>query len=236
MGAMWSGTPTPTSTVRVFDLRTGALMYTFDDLDRLRAPRLPTSIGLVTHIAFSDDSRYVAAIEIGALVMWDLTSGKPVQVDAAGDRFLDFDSKGRLLTVRDNGEILVRDITTGEIVHRMNGRSNAGNFSVINPDPARQLFKTDNACGGIDADFPAQTQLWDLDGGVEIGVGFPFTCASWSPDGSRIIANFGNRAYLWSMDRETWVDSACRAAGRNLTDLEWKNYVSDREPRRDTCP
>jgi hypothetical protein len=31
----------------------------------------------VTHIAFTDDSKHVAAIENDALVIWDLATGRP---------------------------------------------------------------------------------------------------------------------------------------------------------------
>ncbi|MEO8694621.1 MAG: BTAD domain-containing putative transcriptional regulator [Acidimicrobiales bacterium] len=226
----------PTSIVRIFDVQTGALVYTFDDLDRLRAPRFPGTSGVVTHIAFSDDSSYVAAIEIDALVVWDLTTGKPIPFEPRFMRFLDFDSKGRLLTVNSNGEILLRDVKTGKTVRSMNGRSNAGNFPAINPDPTRNLVKTDNSCPADPQGFPAQTQLWDLEAGVEIGVGFPFTCTSWSPNGELFAGNYATSVYVWSIDQAKWAETACGAAGRNLTELEWRTYVSKTELRRDTCP
>jgi hypothetical protein len=150
-------------------------------------------------------------------------------------RFLDFDSKGRLLTVNSNGEILLRDVTAGGTVRSMNGRSNADNFPVMNPDPALNLFQTDNACPADPRGFYAKTQLWDLESGVKTGVGFPFTCTSWSPNGKLFAGDYGPIVYVWSIDQAKRAETACRAAGRNLTEAEWRTYVSKTAPRTDTC-
>jgi hypothetical protein len=48
--------------------------------------------------------------------------------------------------------------------------------------------------------------------------------------------NYATSVYIWSIERAKWAETACRAAGRNLTELEWQACVSKTEPRRDTCP
>lgn len=40
---------------------------------------------------------------------------------------------------------------------------------------------------------------------------------------------------LWKMKKDELVDSACRAAGRNLSESEWKEYFPDK-PYQKTCP
>ena len=58
--------------------------------------------------------------------------------------------------------------------------------------------------------------------------------AVFTADGGMLAnARFGmNR---WELDPSRWQEAACRAAGRNLTQAEWTEYVGD-EPYRATCP
>ena len=151
----------------------------------------------------------------GHVVTGDLATGKAHPVESNFMRFLDFDAAGNLLTVHSNGEILIRIPLTGAKLKSMDGRSFAGNFLVVNPDPAANVFKTDNACGAPPG-YTGFTQLWDATEGVEIGVGFPFTCASWSPDGKYIVGNDSTSIYLWSIDPENWKEAACRGRSPDI--------------------
>jgi hypothetical protein len=40
--------------------------------------------------------------------------------------------------------------------------------------------------------------------------------------------------FLWNADPKSWVTTACRIAGRNLTQAEWHQYLPDR-PYQRTC-
>jgi hypothetical protein len=52
-----------------------------------------------------------------------------------------------------------------------------------------------------------------------------------------MLASGGNdgTVILWDVDIESWEERACRIANRNLTLLEWAQYLED-EPYRKTCP
>jgi len=66
--------------------------------------------------------------------------------------------------------------------------------------------------------------------------------ANWislAPDGSTLAVGGGGAdapVKIWSLDPATWVDAACRLAGRNLTHEEWDSYIGDLAPYAATCP
>ncbi|WP_457254519.1 nSTAND1 domain-containing NTPase [Pedococcus sp. P5_B7] len=48
-------------------------------------------------------------------------------------------------------------------------------------------------------------------------------------DNSRILfAGAGGSLLTWTLDPRSWLATACRLAGRSLTEQEWRNYVPDR--------
>jgi hypothetical protein len=62
----------------------------------------------------------------------------------------------------------------------------------------------------------------------------PCQPASCTLDGDLIAdSRFGVSG--WEMDPDEWQNTACFAAGRNLTHVEWAEYLGD-EPYRATCP
>ncbi len=62
---------------------------------------------------------------------------------------------------------------------------------------------------------------------------------SLAPDGSTLAVGGGGAdspVKIWSLDPASWVDAACRLAGRNLTHEEWDSYIGDLAPYGATCP
>lgn len=43
----------------------------------------------------------------------------------------------------------------------------------------------------------------------------------YTADGSRLVVGSDDRATVWNYDIDTWLDLACKVAGRNLTRDEW---------------
>ena len=87
----------------------------------------------------------------------------------------------------------------------------------------------------------AEAQLWDVATLEPIGeplqagvVGNFYVYAN--NDGSAMVTGTTNgHAVAWDLDIADWADTACRLAGRNLTQSEWARYLPT-EPYHTTCP
>jgi hypothetical protein len=82
-------------------------------------------------------------------------------------------------------------------------------------------------------------RLYDLEARTQIGDPFPstipITTGRFTGDGLAMAAA-GDPATLWDIDPASWREKACTVAGRNLTKLEWQQYMPPGEPYRATCP
>lgn len=82
--------------------------------------------------------------------------------------------------------------------------------------------------------------LWDV--ATQTPIGRPLTiepetflAADLSPDGSRLFSvSTGRRAVRWDVSPDAWKRHACRVAGRELTQREWRDALPDR-PYRSVC-
>jgi hypothetical protein len=58
---------------------------------------------------------------------------------------------------------------------------------------------------------------------------------AFSDDGRRLlVAGSASSVRTWDLDPVSWVDAACRTAGRELTEAEWRSYLPDRR-REPVC-
>lgn len=62
---------------------------------------------------------------------------------------------------------------------------------------------------------------------------------SFLPDSRILVAASVDRpralVHRWDTRPDHWIDSACKIAGRNLTEDEWRDAFDER-PYRETCP
>ncbi|MEO8694623.1 MAG: BTAD domain-containing putative transcriptional regulator [Acidimicrobiales bacterium] len=231
---------TTTSTVRVFDLDTGLLRMTLEDLDRITtsATDAASAFRYVADLAFSPNSKKLAAANVvGAAVLWDVDSQRATPLAAgAGDvRWLNFDPTGsELVTVNSQGQLTLLDSASQTArLARVGGR-----VTTFRPqyNPTKPLLVSDSTCGRLDpGENIGATQIWDTENGTELGIGFPLTCAAWAPDGTSFAAIDATSLQIWDIDPQTWVAAACRFVGRNLTRDEWTKYGPNK-PYRETCP
>jgi WD40 repeat protein len=227
-----------TLAVRVFDLQSGAPVAVLTDLDTITSTLDPTNanIRLIADLSFSADSRRLAAATVaGAGAIWDLPTQRATPLADGGGavRWLRYDPSGeRLATVNAQGVITFRNGSTGAPLTTMGGRR-----QTFKPrfHPTLPIMITDLTCNHIPDGKQFDSQVWNIDAGIDLGVGFNITCADWSRDG-KYFYGFGPAGIeIWDVDPQRWVDAACRFAGRNLTEAEWRTYVSDTPPRA-TCP
>jgi WD40 repeat protein len=94
----------------------------------------------------------------------------------------------------------------------------------------------------------AQAQLYDASTLEPIGTPFPTGAAQVgqvgkSLDGAIAVNGTGTMfaettnvdPLLWQVDPHTWLKTACKIVGRNLTGAEWRHYLPHRAYQR-TCP
>ena len=73
------------------------------------------------------------------------------------------------------------------------------------------------------------------DVGMQMDIGAT-TVLAFSPD-NQWLAVAGDAGLLWVMPHpERWADELCARAGRNLSDAEWKRWVSKALPYQEQCP
>jgi len=86
-----------------------------------------------------------------------------------------------------------------------------------------------------------QVKVWDGRTGellATIRPGSPkvWAAAEFLPDAHTVIvATRDGAVYEWDTRVKSWIEFACRVAGRNLTDAEWHDVFGDRRYRQ-TCP
>jgi DNA-binding SARP family transcriptional activator/WD40 repeat protein len=202
--------------------------------DDLRAATTLTDLaggdGFVTEVDFSDDSApeplLVATVGTDAATWavpdWQRLGRTRVGVTAH------VVPDGRVLTSDQDGTVRLRDAALS-VVDTYRGLD----LPVVRPHFSRDgdRFVT------VD-DFTGETRIWRT--GPLAPVGGPITVAgraggvTLAPDGSRLVVG-GERAWELQLSPELWEEQACEAAGRNLTQEEWRTHLGE-EPYRRTCP
>jgi WD40 repeat protein len=153
---------------------------------------------------------------------WTAISSDFSKIAAAGS----FDRKVPITSIdfSDPGES--SSIAAGQLISRVE-------FS-----PDMKLLATGGMANG---DEPIDFTFWDLSNGATLGrplSGFSriITTIAFRPDGEVLAAGDSEGTLLFlELNPQSWINYACKIIGRNLTIVEWEQYMSDREYRA-TCP
>jgi WD40 repeat protein len=129
--------------------------------------------------------------------------------------------------------VLVRwDTSTGDVVATGHTSGSAiPNYATVSPD-GRLL--------AIDRALRAEVELFDATTLTALGgpmtVGDSAFIPNFTADSRGLLGNgVHNDATRWELDPNEWQQQACFAAGRNLTQEEWTEYIGSEEPYRATC-
>jgi WD40 repeat protein len=184
---------------------------------------------------FSPDGEYVDVATIRAVVRLSASDLQPVSV-AASENVLQGDidhvpGTDHVVAAGTGGQIGRWDMSTGELV--ASGQS-SDSSSVYNA-----VVSADGSL--VVSNHPFSRRLVVFDAETLRPIGEPFAVGDllftphFTPDG--LIGNgLFNDITGWDMDPDSWQRAACLAAGRNLTDEEWAQYIGAGEPYRETCP
>jgi DNA-binding beta-propeller fold protein YncE len=127
------------------------------------------------------------------------------------------------------GRLLRIDMVTGDLTVGQSRDITSLSGVAVSPDgtmiAAGQPFTSSIAL------FDAET-LQPI--GRPIPAGEPSASPAFTTDGD-LIADSRFGVSRWEMDPDDWQDTACSVAGRNLTRVEWEEYLGD-ESYRATCP
>ncbi len=129
-----------------------------------------------------------------------------------------------------DGELLVLDTETGEPLRPPVLAHNHVVALSYSTDGDRILTS------GLDA----TVALWDAETGrllsrLTTPVRLPQAGFGANEDSVLIAGLWGGPVYQWDPDSDYAVDFACRVAGRDLTEAEWRDNFGDR-PYQETCP
>jgi WD40 repeat protein len=188
---------------------------------------------LATNTFFTPDGAHVvvSGFDLETLI-FDPDTGDQVGSAIADASIAVNGPSGTLLTTNHSGTIRIIDLATREPV----GPPMAGLNVPIGP-----MFPLP---GGTEIIASYVTgdglQIFDVTTGEPIGDPFPsqapYAAASVSPDGKSLIAFGDTHLMRWNIDQDTWANTACEAAGRNLTRDECTRYLPNGGPYQTTCP
>jgi WD40 repeat protein len=130
------------------------------------------------------------------------------------------------------GKVMVVDLDEGRPVRApVVAHPGGAAWTAFSPDGQRLLT------GGTDG----SVALWDVDTAtITARVRVPrsvLTSSVFRPDGSVLIIPWWEdpAVYVWDPSPERALEFACREAGRDLSEDEWREHFGD-EPYRETCP
>jgi WD40 repeat protein len=175
----------------------------------------------------------------GSMILWDTQRQQPIGEPlikgpgGSGVTIMAFSPDGRILALGDyDGSVILWDTQRQQAIGEPLRGPGLWVTNIAFSPNGRMLA---GAMGG-------SMILWDTQRQQPIGEplikgpgGSVVTSIAFSPD-SRMLASGDDHGsvILWDVDIESWKERACRTANRNLTRLEWAQYL-EHEPYHKTC-
>jgi WD40 repeat protein len=215
------------------------------------APPLTGHFWFITSLAFSPDGKTLASGSYDStIILWDVSKpdapvllGKPLTGHGMPVYSLAFSPDGKILASGGGdrsanlGSILMWDVSTPAapvlLGQLLTGLSSPVYSLAFRPD-GKQL-----ATGNGDATII----LWYVsDPAALVPLAQPLIghtgevwSLAYSPDGRRLVSGGSDGSlFLWEVSVDAWKNITCRIAGRNMTQAEWRQYLTGL-PYHKTC-
>ena len=188
---------------------------------------------------FSSDRDFVDVATKTGVARFRADDLRPVSSGRAADFVLgdvdDVPGTHDVIAAGGGGQLTRWNMATGEIVETGRSRETSDfGHALVSPDGA--LVVARHFSTGRVALFDAVT-LRPIGEPFAVGSSSVNLNPSFTPDGHYLAATGPTGQYtLYDVDPHSWQHSVCLAAGRNLTNSEWDEYVGPDEPYRRTCP
>jgi serine/threonine protein kinase/WD40 repeat protein/DNA-binding winged helix-turn-helix (wHTH) protein len=216
-----------------------ALLYSLDDNDPGLVLKIPNQDAIAVHPSrsggmhivtkdatvrtYDSDGNEMGSVSI-AVDGWStselgfITQNNFIAVDA---------TTGRLAVGSDSGVVLV-DPLTGDVVE-LAGTSDATNLQFVRQGDFLAITSRDGA-----------VRLWDPNSGFSVGTVWNGSglggAGSWYDDETESLwVNTSGAVVQVPLDPAMWVQRACRAVGRDLTQAEWEQFVTGEGPPQSAC-
>ena len=187
--------------------------------------QIPYEPGTAADNAFSPDGDRLYITGTEGFRVYDLTDGHLIDEPFPGFK-LAMDRRRRVLAVGQlDGTLTLRDAATLER---------------LGPDiaapPGAELVFTPDGRTLIVAAAGGSLRLYDVASSASIGPAIDLGPGSFNPlpDSRSVLLERDGAIVELGLEPATWLEQACRAAGRNLTSEEWATYIGG-TPRA-TCP
>ena len=178
-----------------------------------------------------DGTKLVISLFGGQTYLYDAATG--TQLDAPPQPFMKsvVSPNGVAVGSTTDGRLYVFDPNTLEILGELPGLHGYAEILSLSDDGS--VLAASNESGGIKIyDVPSLTELGDGIADIDGSINY----FSLRPDGKQLAVPYGAPGVvLWDLDPQHWLDAACALAGRNLTQDEWDQYLSEFGEYHQSC-